>query len=146
MKNTYRVLGLVACLFVVWMVTTAGDGCGIVTHEATITLEGKRVPHGQADVYGGGTASAAYHTGKLGTLTVAGTGNAADPATGTFKIVWYDVDVTSVHEGILTVLCKTWNEEKGIWEYNGEHRHVPFSVTDTVSVTPPPSPVPVHIP
>jgi hypothetical protein len=125
MKNAYRILGVVACLALVWMVATGSNGCGIVTYKATVTIQPGSVDPATlegAHVFGGGTASAAYHTGKLANLD--SSGSTAAP----IDIVWYALEspTPAPHEGVLTIVCT-----------NGEHTHVPFTVDhgDSIPLT-----------
>lgn len=135
MKSKYRMLGLVACLLVVWMVTRGTNGCAMPPPDERNIVN--IVPDStnasafeEAKVYSGANAITNVHAdhniaaGKENTLNPHNLNNTGGQ--GTFEISWYTALEGNNPQAMLTIVSK-----------NGDsHTHVFVTLDSKVATLP----------
>jgi len=113
MKRNLRILGLVACLLTIWMVTRGTNGCAPVP-DASGTLHVEPLEN-DSDHSG----AAVYGSGKLKNKNTAN-GNLDGSGTGNFELQWYTALQGQEITGIITVISTDGKS----------HTHEPYTVTN----------------
>jgi len=132
MKRNLRILGLVACLLTIWMVTRGTNGCMVVPDmTATLTIDGDATSDPEQ------ANAAVYGSGKLKNKNANATnGNLGPNGDATIELKWYKVVQGDSLEGMVTIVSTKGNNGA---KKNPKHIHQYYSVTnggsDTIDIT-----------
>lgn len=118
MKRAIRILGIVACLATVWLVTRGSNGCAPTPDFEVLEVESPELEPGDPQLTYFDDAEV-YGSGKIGKVKKEVTlPNGKKRRTGTATVMWYAALQGNELAGVLTVVSAD-----GQW-----HTHAPFKV------------------